>query len=193
MEIFKSCGLLYAEPLCVGTFQDMISYPLGFQSTLPKKFGLPPLDGRANTAEGIVIKPLKNTVLDTSRGPRRVIFKRKVENFQERKVRGHPNTATKGAKRAYDGELEALKYEMYALVTDQRIVSMVSKLGMPENEDEWEELVEGLVCDVVEEMGEVGVDGWERCEGDSVMMEEVVGGLREECQQAVQLYRENTG
>ncbi len=171
----------------------MLNYPLGFQSTLPAKFGLPPLDGRTNTAEGIVIKPLRNVVVDTSKGPRRVIFKRKVENFQERKVRRALNTTRIGGKKVYDGVMEALKYEMYALVTEQRVVNTISKLGAPESEEEWGEVVEGVLCDVVEEVGGEMVEGWERCMGDPAMMEEVMEELRGQCKQAVADYRERTG
>ncbi len=192
MQLFKSCGLLYAEPLRTGTLQDMLAYPLGFPSTLPGKFGLPPLEGRHNTAEGIVAKPLKHTVLDTSRGPRRVIFKRKVENFQE-KDRRQQLAARSGGKKEYDGELEAFKYELYSLVTEQRVVNTVSKLGMPEGGEEWEALVEELVSDVMEEVGELGVDGLQKYQRDPMVMEEVMGGLNEECKQAVQDYRDTVG
>ena len=139
MELFKSSGFLYAEPLATGTLQAMISYPLGFDSKLPAKFGLPPL-GKPNVAEGIVIKPIKDVVLESKKGPKRVIFKRKVEGFAEVKPRGRDRAACGYKKRAEgstwtpdsdDQDFELLRYEMLALVTTQRVVNVVSKLGRP--------------------------------------------------------------
>lgn len=135
-EIFNKSGFLYAEPLATGTLQDMINFPLGFESKLPPKFGLPSLD-KPNVAEGIVIKPVKNVVLDTKKGPKRVIFKRKVEGFAEVKPRGRERGNKKQAApsevwtstNAQDFEL--LRYEMLALITTQRTVNVISKLGLP--------------------------------------------------------------
>ena len=136
MELFKDSGFLYAEPLVTGTLQAMVNYPLGFESKLPAKFGLPPLD-KPNIAEGIVIKPLKNVVLESKNGPRRVIFKRKVEGFAEVKPRGRgrgykKQAATAGTwKPDNSQDFELLRYEMLALITIQRVVNVISKLGRP--------------------------------------------------------------
>ena len=138
MELFKQSGFLYAEPLAIGTLQDMINYPLGFESKLPAKFGLPPLD-KPNIAEGIVIKPLKDIVLERKKGPTRVIFKRKVEGFSEVKPRGRDRVANgykKQAKATWtpdsdSQDFESLRYEMLALITTQRVVNVTSKLGRP--------------------------------------------------------------
>ena len=139
MELFKQSGFLYAEPLATGTLQAMISYPLGFESKLPAKFGLPPLD-KPNVAEGIVIKPVKDVVLESKKGPKRVIFKRKVEGFAEVKPRGRDRVANGYKKQAEDAtwtpdndgqDFELLRYEMLALITMQRVVNVVSKLGRP--------------------------------------------------------------
>lgn len=141
MELFKQSGYLYAEPLATGTLQAMISYPLGFESKLPAKFGLPPLD-KPNVAEGIVIKPIKDIILESKKGPRRVIFKRKVEGFAEVKPRGRDRVANGYKKQAAEGgatwtpdsdsqDFELLRYEILALITTQRVVNVVSKLGRP--------------------------------------------------------------
>ena len=141
MELFKQSGFLYAEQLATGSLQAMISYPLGFESKLPAKFGLPPLD-KPNVAEGIVIKPMKETILETRKGPKRVIFKRKVEGFAEVKHRSHEHVAN-GYKTSAEGgtvwtppdsdtqDYELMRYEMLALVTTQRVVNVISKLGRP--------------------------------------------------------------
>ena len=183
---------MYAEPLCIGSLQQMLSYPLGFVSKLPSKLGLPPLEGRKNTAEGIVIKPLKNAVLETSKGPRRVIFKRKVENFKERKQRTHSHTKATSAKHygEQQADFELLKYEMYALVTEQRVVNVISKHGIPGSESEWEGLVESLIADVLEELTTENEGLWLKCQQHPVLVEQLTDELREQSSQAIADYKD---
>lgn len=192
MQLFKNSGLLYAEPLYIGSLQDMLSYPLGFPTKLPVKFGLPPLEGKTNTAEGIVIKPLKGIFLETSVGPRRVIFKRKVENFMEKKQRRCTQPSHKGAKQhaEYQPEFELLKYEMYALVTEQRVVNTISKHGLPTSESEWEDTVESLFADVLEDLSSENEDLWTKCQQQAALFAELTQEAREQSAQAVALYRE---
>lgn len=199
MRLFSDAGILYAEPLLTGTLQDMLALELGFKTNLPAKFGLPPLEDK-NTAEGVVIKPLKNTVLDTSKGPQRVIFKRKVEQFQERKPRGRPpnsketgKSQTKKGKKSrecdqHETNLQLLQYEMSALVTEQRVVNTISKLGIPESASEWTELVEALVRDVLESAECENEELWQSC-GGAAGIDGTMQGLREECTQTVDDYR----
>ena len=202
MELFHSAGFLYSEPLLRGTLQDMLFLELGFESKLPAKLGLPRLKDRKNTAEGIVVKPLKNVVLPTDNGPRRVIFKRKVEQFQERRT---PRMASssgssagkartkKGEKKGQDYEQEAnlrlLQYEMSALVSEQRVVNTISKRGIPDSDLEWTELTEALVHDVLETAESENKELWGLCGGSSGGPESLLGGLREECAQSVEEYR----
>ena len=196
MELFKSSGFLYSEPLLRGTLQDMTSLELGFETKLPAKFGLPPLQDKKNTAEGIVVKPLKNVVLETKQGPpRRVIFKRKVENFQERRKPRmvHPNNKSgknKGGHSEQEANLRLLQYEMSALVSDQRITNTISKWGVPDSDSEWTELTEALLRDVLETTESENEELWGvTCGGSSGGLENLMGGLREECSQAVDEYR----
>ena len=189
MKIFRDCRFLFAEPLLVGSLQEMLNYPLGFQTRLPTKFGLPPLEGRSNTAEGIVIKPMKTLLLQAKKEPKRVIFKRKVEGFMEKKARVFPVHSGKKQYSKHQEEVELLKYEMYAMVTEQRLVNVVSKLGRPACEDEWEEVVEGLVGDVLEELREENTREWEACQLDPTLLGQLMQELREECLQTVEEYR----
>ena len=190
MQLFKDAGFLYLEPLITGTLQDMLCFELGFETTLPAQLGLPPLaqEGRRNVAEGIVVKPLKNLILETDKGERRrVIFKRKVENFHECKPRRQKHTKSKGkdfSKSEADREL--LHYEMSALATDQRVVNTVSKRGVPEMEEEWEELVEEVVADIVESVSTENEALWLVCGGS---VGSVVGEVKRECRELVDQYR----
>ena len=200
MQLFQSVGFLYCEPLLTGTLQDMLRLELGFETKLPAKFGLPPLQDRKNVAEGVIIKPLKNVVLDTSKGPQRVIFKRKVEHFEERRKQRSPvssgagkSRSKKGGRKGRDYEHEAnlklLQYEMSALVSEQRIVNTISKRGIPESYTEWTGLAEALVWDVLESAEHENEDLWKSCGGSSGGIESLKGGLREECTQMVDEYR----
>lgn len=144
MELFKETGFMYAEPLVIGSLKAMASYPLGFESKLPAKFGLPPLD-KPNVAEGIVIKPLKNVVIESKNGPNRVIFKRKVEDFAEVKSRrrGYKQAATSTS--GNDQDFELLRDEMFARVTTQRVVNVISKLGRPSSPSQLTKEIESTV------------------------------------------------
>ena len=188
MKLFKDCGFFYAEPLVIGSLQEMLSYPVAFQTKLPAKFGLPPIDGKSNAAEGLVIKPLKTVQLETKKGLKRVIFKRKLEGFMERKERAFP-THSDQRQYKYQNEFQVLKHELYALVTEQRVVNVVSKLGRPESESEWEEVVEGLVGDVLEKMSTDNEAEWGACQRDPLLLEELMQELQEESLRAVEQYR----
>ncbi len=52
LEIFRSVELLCAEPLAVGTYEEMLEHPVEFESTIPARLGLPPLP-TPNRAEGV--------------------------------------------------------------------------------------------------------------------------------------------
>ena len=161
MELFKSSGFLYAEPLAVGSLQDMENFPLGFKTTIPAKLGLPPLpEGISNIAEGIVVKPLKNTMFETMKGIKRAIFKRKVDGFRERKPRG-PRQKLFNAHGSSDEtppDYEVMKYEMLALVTEQRVVNAISKLGAPQKKSiegtvpSWSNIERAVLTDILAEL-----------------------------------------
>ena len=186
MELFEESGFFYAEPLVTGTLEAMTSFPLGFDSKLPAKFGLPPL-GKPNVAEGIVIKPLKDVVLECKKGPTRVIFKRKVAAFEEVRKRGL-GKENKGTSRsrvrtpANSQDFELLRDEVLARITIQRIVNVTSKLGRPcptlsltkvtepTSQDNGEPLTKLTVTTKEKESGGSTVDG-------GVQWEDIVRGL----------------
>ncbi len=210
----------------MGTLQAMINYPLGFESKLPAKFGLPPLD-KHNVAEGIVIKPVKDIFLESKKGPKRVIFKRKVEGFAEVKPRGRDRVTNGYRKQAVaswtsssdDQDFELLRYEMLALITTQRVVNVVSKLGRPsidsgqessnspqnlteslaaitvsaekkvENGVEWKDIIKGLVKDVTEELESEHSELWSSCQRDGERTGKLMQEMREECAQCVEDYK----
>ena len=173
-------GFLYATPLCTGTLQQMLSYPLGFVTTIPQRLGLPPLPG--NTAEGIVVRPAREAVLMTAtRGPSRVIFKRKVEQFAEKHSRPPPELY-KGRPYLADNA-DLMRIEMLALVTSQRAVNTVSKWGRPDTQEGWSAISEHMVQDVLAVLRDEQAPLWS--EHEARYLDE----LRLECDRTVQEYR----
>ncbi len=200
-RVFKSCGLLYAEPLLTGTLQAMLDFPLGWDSKIPAALGLPPLPGHIkNLAEGVVVKPLKNIVIETTRGnePMRVIFKRKIEGFQETKPREKVSRPKK-ATAEYNQDYELVKCEMLLMVTPQRLMNVISKLGVPDTAVEsqrevkakWNTILNGLAADVLEEMALVHEDLWKAFKREHAqMVGRVKSDLKRECAVTVKEYRE---
>lgn len=190
IELFKSSGFLYAEPLVIGTLQDMVNFPLGFESTIPAKLGLPPLPG--NIAEGIVVKPLHDVMLESKKVMKRVIFKRKVEGFAERKPR-HKDFEGKSEKGSPANE-EVLKYEVLALVTEQRLVNTISKLGQPSPEGtdpSWEEIHSALTADVLAEF-KTDKELWEQFISMSKHHKGMlIAEMKEDCDRTIEEYITN--
>ena len=213
IKLFKSCGFLYAEPVATGSLQAMLNYPLGFNTKLPSKLGMPqlPADTKPNRAEGIVIKPVKTLVLDTAKGERRVIFKRKIEGFMEKKQRNWQD-GKKGASVGYNQEYELLRYEMLAMVTEQRLVNVISKFGVPVAtmvhpfttepktetkvtsegmSEEWSEIEGELVGDVLEELTLEQEELWTSFQQQwPMLVGQLMEELKQECTCTVQQYRE---
>jgi len=54
-------GLTYAKRLYTGTLEQCLKYPNEFQTTIPREYGLPSIEG--NICEGVVIKPVIYTEL----------------------------------------------------------------------------------------------------------------------------------
>jgi len=130
----SEAGFLYAEPLLRGTFTELMEFPVDTHiTTLPTKFGLPPLDN--NIAEGIVIKPVTGGW--TAKGSR-VILKIKSENFKEvcgmnnagKKTFHEPKEATPLPENL-SNHCEQLK----CYVTENRLRNVLSKIGEVKSSD----------------------------------------------------------
>jgi len=82
----KRFEFLYAECLKRGSISELMKFDVEeFVSTLPKKFGLPPIDEKygKNIAEGVVIKPVRPLFL--SSGSRVIV---KIKSFAFKEVAG---------------------------------------------------------------------------------------------------------
>lgn len=128
MSFFQQAGLFYAAPLLIGSYQEALAYPLGFRSTIPGLLGLPPLQ-EENKAEGVVIKPLKTIMIATNRGSVRPVLKRKIAEFTEDKRFHQAQKWISLQPTATQSNLDLLMWEVFNLVTENRLDSALSKLG----------------------------------------------------------------
>ena len=164
---------MFCRPLAMGSLEEVFNYPLGFLTTIPGTFGLPPIE--ENLAEGVVVKPLKNSMIMTHKGPRRLIFKRKIEKFSERKALPRLECHLKEEQRREDekwkGEKgETLRYEIFSLITEQRVINAITKLGQPQTKNEWNGVKNELVSDVMETLKEDNEEEWSECDPPTVQM-----------------------
>jgi Rnl2 family RNA ligase len=121
IEFEMACAntdLLFAKSLFSGTFDECLQFDINFNSTIPQRFGLPPIED--NYSEGVVMKPDYPLYYDNGD---RVILKNKREEFTEVKV--------KIPKIAKDIPQEVPEYieHLKNYITDSRYVSVVSKIG----------------------------------------------------------------
>ncbi|XP_011410182.1 PREDICTED: RNA-editing ligase 2, mitochondrial-like [Amphimedon queenslandica] len=185
MSLFEGAGFMYSRPLITGTMEEVFNYELGFPSTIPAIFGLPPIDG--NLAEGIVIKPLKDSTLITRKGPKRLIFKRKIEKFSERRALPRPEnhlTSTREDEKWKGTKGDEIKYEITALITDQRVLNAITKIGQPVTKGEWEKIKTELVADVRDTLKEENEELIKDCD-DVLMMNEI----KKQCGIFIQQYK----
>ncbi|MEZ4384525.1 MAG: RNA ligase family protein [Nannocystaceae bacterium] len=153
LELLRARGFFVAEPLLVGTLREALDYPLGFDSTIPARLGLPAL-AEANPAEGVVLKPVKAFTLGEGDGQARPILKRKIAAFAEDdRFHRAEAWAEAPADASPRGRLEWL---VGALVTDNRLNNALSKVGLVARGDlEGMIELEGLLVEDVREQLEL--------------------------------------
>lgn len=125
IEIFKLAGVLYAEPLKVFTkLSDALNYPIGFQSTIPKKLGYESVPN--NKAEGIVVRSMTG----------RFIVKIKIPEFSESKYSDNSVGTT----------------DLFAIaethITPNRFANAISKVGPDDVPLAWSL----IVTDILDEL-----------------------------------------
>lgn len=120
-KIFQQLGFIYAEILFQGTLEECINYPNDFESTIPRKLGLPLIPG--NIAEGTVIKPMQVKFLPSKE---RVILKNKNAKYAETIVKKEKfkRPAVKISDRVKELRLKSDNY-----VTENRLIAVMSKIG----------------------------------------------------------------
>ena len=147
IEVCQKHELFHAVPLFCGTFQECLDYEIGFDSTVPQALGLPPLP-IANTAEGVVIRPLSNVLVKTSKGLRRPLLKRKIPQFSEdARYKG----SQKKERKNFVPAMDLLEWRMLELMTEQRLDNVLSKTGRL-TEENLAEVTRELLEDIWEEL-----------------------------------------
>jgi Rnl2 family RNA ligase len=150
IQFFESVGILYAKPRFIGSFREALEQPERFLTAIPQMLGLPELPN--NFAEGLVIKPMQEILVKTTKQVVRPILKKKITEFAEDE-RFH--AAEKWVQKPVYAEtyvLDWLEYELSQLVNVNRLQSAVSKVGELKThsleikklviEDVWESLKE---------------------------------------------------
>jgi hypothetical protein len=129
MRLCEGAGILCTRPLFRGPYTEAASFPLGFETTLPARLGLPSL-GPSNKAEGIVIKPARAIVVPGRDGVIRPVIKRKIPEFSEdERFHNAEKWSDRRAPAPSASALDWLKYEASALVNENRLLAAVSKVG----------------------------------------------------------------
>lgn len=156
LRICSDCRVFVAEPLFIGKYEEALDFKLGFQSHVPSKLKLPILV-EDNRAEGIVIKPMRELKVKTTRGSTcRAIVKKKIPEFAEEKYGQAQKLELKN-----DGQLsnlELLRFEIDACITENRLHNALSKVGhvTEEDRDKLKELLQIFVSDVMDQINENG-------------------------------------
>ncbi|CAE7575065.1 REL1 [Symbiodinium sp. CCMP2456] len=122
--------------LLVGPRGDCANFNPRFESQVSAAFGLPAISG--NLAEGVVVKPWDRETAAKDRP----ILKVKTQEFCEGD--GCPPAAGDPAMRDY----------LLAQVNDNRLDSAASKVGSLELPDNWEAIVDLVLEDIVQDVGD---------------------------------------
>ena len=85
--------------------------------------------------------------------------------------------------------VELLKYEMYALITEQRLINAISKIGLPYDGDEtkWLEIKEMIEIDVKDTLQDENEELWKTCPSGAI--KQIMKEVRSECNQLIADYR----
>lgn len=153
MEVFEKAGLLYAKPLFKGNLDECLDYPNNFQTKIPEIFAYPEVED--NICEGIVIRPLKESLLTKSGRLllSRLIVKSKNERWAEK---------TKLEKKIREEEplsddAERLKDELMSLINRNRLENIISKIGQVDR-SQLGKLIGLLSLDALEEFENMNPD-----------------------------------
>ncbi|UQA59107.1 RNA ligase family protein [Polyangium aurulentum] len=131
--VCEEAGIPFARPLFRGGYEEAFAYPIGFETTIPARLGLPSL-GPSNKAEGVVLKPARAIVVPRRPGVLRPVIKRKIAEFSEDE-RFHEAEKWHERPASSASALEWLKQEASALVNENRLYAAVSKIGPTRPED----------------------------------------------------------
>ena len=132
IHYFESHGLLHAQILSEGSLNEVLEFDIKIDSTMPKKWDLPPLSN--NLIEGIVIKPLTHLRLPVGKQvlnlPYRPIIKIKNPEFEEtQKYHQAQKWSYIPEAISHSEDLDFLVEALREYVTVNRLQSAISKIG----------------------------------------------------------------
>lgn len=125
LQVLGEVGMMRAEPLFIGKFEQAFNYKIEFESTIPQILKLPALD-KANKAEGVVIKLVKSIYVETKKGRVRPIIKNKISEFAEN------NRFHQAQKWDYQQHLDVeslISQQVLGFLTLNRLKNVISKVG----------------------------------------------------------------
>ena len=149
VALFESAGIPVAPVLRTGRLEELLELPVGFATRVPEQLGLPALPD--NRAEGMVIKPWD---LEAPLTAPRYVLKRKRPEFAETRDELAPG-GYRGDATGEGAALERAEVVLSAMVTDNRVHSAITKLGLPAELDataRLDEIVAEVVADLRDEM-----------------------------------------
>jgi Rnl2 family RNA ligase len=158
VALFESTGIPVAPVLRIGSLEELLELPVAFATRVPEQLGLPALPD--NWAEGMVIKPWDLEVPLTAP---RYALKRKRPEFAETRDDLVP-AGYRGDSAGEDDALGRAEMVLSAMLTDNRVHSAITKLGLPQDGDALagvDEIVAEVLADLRDEM--------DRAHGDLVL------------------------
>ncbi|MDJ1497981.1 RNA ligase family protein [Cytophagaceae bacterium DM2B3-1] len=123
-SLCNQVGLIYAEALLIGSYEEALHFDIHFESRLPAKLNLPRLPF-PNLAEGVVIKPRVSLVLTTPKEIFRPVLKMKIQEFSE--VQFHQSEKWNAFEPK--GKTTRLIRDILRLINANRVSNAVSKIG----------------------------------------------------------------
>lgn len=149
LPLIEACDIMAAQPLAQGSLGELAEYPTVFDSTIPARHGLPPLP-EPNWAEGVILRPTLELLLNTPQGPLRPLFKRKNPRFAE-DARYHQAQAW-GARDMPSEPLAFIEWTMRAMLNPNRVAAAISKVGPPQDQAQRDALAHALVEDIWDDL-----------------------------------------
>ncbi len=129
VTLCRDAGIFVAAPLFIGKYEAAMAQETRFDSTVPRALRLPELPVGTNLAEGVVVKPYRETILRTSEGePVRPVLKRKIREFSEDK-RYHEATKWETLAAPAVSPLDLLQWEASCRIIENRRKAAASKIG----------------------------------------------------------------
>ncbi|TLU98759.1 2'-5' RNA ligase [Dyadobacter luticola] len=145
---FQKFNILHAKPLKIGKLSEVMDFDLRIDSRVPKQLKLPLIQD--NLIEGVVIKPFGDISTDTL-GFRPIIKIKNREFEEDKKYLEARNWSFSSSISSLSEDLNFLMDELRNYVNDNRLNSVLSKIGIlrSENQTRLQEVIQEFLEDVL--------------------------------------------